>query len=207
MKKYRTCSYCGDSGNHLGFMLEHPETQKIICEICAYQMVEVLDMLYQGESKDMSDLCGVLNKPKSIKGKLDDYVIGQDEAKKVLAVAAYNHYKRILNNGFSNGVELQKSNVLLIGQTGSGKTLLAQSLAKIMKVPFAISDATSLTEAGYVGDDVENCLLRLIENAEGDIERAQRGIIFIDEIDKVAKRAKIYLLQEMSVEREYNKRY
>ena len=134
-----------------------------------------------------------LPKPKEIKNILDEYVIGQEEAKKTLAVAVYNHYKRInyeLNNPAKDKeVELQKSNILMLGPTGSGKTLLAQTLAKILQVPFAIADATALTEAGYVGEDVENILLKLIQNADFDIERAQRGIIYIDEIDKISRKS------------------
>ncbi len=127
--------------------------------------------------------------PKEIKAHLDQYVIGQDDAKVSLAVAVYNHYKRLQTDNVVDDVELQKSNVLFIGPTGSGKTLLAQTLAKMLEVPFAIADATSLTEAGYVGEDVENILLKLIQAADYDIERAERGIIYIDEIDKIARKS------------------
>lgn len=127
-----------------------------------------------------------LPKPHEIKEKLDEYVIGQDEAKKTLSVAVYNHYKRI-NSAKSTDVEIQKSNIILLGPTGVGKTMLAQTLAKILDVPFAIADATTLTEAGYVGEDVENILLRIIQAADYDVERAERGIIYVDEIDKIAR--------------------
>ena len=132
-----------------------------------------------------------LPKPKEIKAILDEYVIGQEDAKKTLAVAVYNHYKRLQTNStaVSGDVELQKSNIVMVGPTGSGKTLLAQTLARLLDVPFAIADATSLTEAGYVGEDVENCLLKLIQAADYDISKAERGIIYIDEIDKIARKS------------------
>ena len=153
-----------------------------------YRMLEDMDKIASGE-KYIGDPIELL-KPIEIKAKLDEYVVGQDEAKKVLSVAVYNHYKRILNPGQDDdGVELQKSNVLLIGPTGSGKTLLAQTLARILKVPFAIADATTLTEAGYVGDDVENVLVRLIQACDYDITSAERGIIYIDEFDKIARKS------------------
>ena len=130
-----------------------------------------------------------LPKPAEIKEKLDQYVIGQDKAKRILSVAVYNHYKRILNGASGSDVELQKSNVLLLGATGSGKTLMAQTLARMLDVPFAIADATTLTEAGYVGEDVENILLRLIQAADFDVERAEHGIIYVDEIDKISRKS------------------
>ncbi len=142
-------------------------------------------------------------KPEEIKAFLDDYVIGQDEAKKVLSVAVYNHYKRMSQADLD--VELQKSNILMLGPTGSGKTFLAQTLAKILNVPFAIADATTLTEAGYVGEDVENILLKIIQAADYDVERAQYGIIYIDEIDKITKSQRMHLLQEMYLERVYSR--
>lgn len=145
-------------------------------------------MLENGVSAE-EDLPDELPKPVEIKAALDEYVIGQEKAKKVLSVAVYNHYKRIRSGNLSDGVELQKSNILMLGPTGSGKTLLAQTLARVLDVPFAIADATSLTEAGYVGEDVENILLKLIQAADYDIERAERGIIYIDEIDKISRKS------------------
>ena len=141
------------------------------------------------EDLDAQIIEGMSKTPRELKEYLDEYVIGQDEAKKALCVAVYNHYKRVFNCNTANDVELGKSNILLVGPTGVGKTLLAQSLAKALDVPFAITDATTLTEAGYVGEDVENILLRLIQNADFDIERAQMGIIYIDEIDKIARKS------------------
>ena len=155
-------------------------------ELCSEILEEELEGQDEGESPALADIR--LLKPKEIKAFLDDYVIGQDEAKKVLSVAVYNHYKRVLS-GASSDIELQKSNILMLGPTGSGKTYLAQTLAKLINVPFAIADATALTEAGYVGEDVENILLRLIQAADYDIERAEHGIIYIDEIDKITRKS------------------
>ena len=152
--------------------------------ICSEIIQEEFEDLYGEQDTDEINLI----KPKEIKAFLDDYVIGQDEAKKVLSVAVYNHYKRVLS-GASSDIELQKSNILMLGPTGSGKTYLAQTLAKLINVPFAIADATALTEAGYVGEDVENILLRLIQAADYDIERAEHGIIYIDEIDKITRKS------------------
>ena len=179
------CSFCGKYENEVIRMFEGPNA--FICNECI-----ALCNRYMGDNYDISapdiDL-GELPKPKEIKEILDQYVIGQDKAKKTLSVAVYNHYKRIENKKSSKDVDIQKSNILLLGPTGSGKTLLAQTLAKILNVPFAIADATTLTEAGYVGEDVENILLKLIQAADGDVEMAQRGIIYIDEIDKITRKS------------------
>lgn len=179
------CSFCGKYENEVIRLFEGPDAH--ICNEC----VALCDH-YMGDNFDISEPefnVGALPKPKEIKEILDQYVIGQDKAKKTLSVAVYNHYKRIANKGNSRDVEIQKSNILLLGPTGSGKTLLAQTLAKILNVPFAIADATTLTEAGYVGEDVENILLKLIQAADGSIEDAQRGIIYIDEIDKITRKS------------------
>ena len=205
-KKIDKCSFCGRSEDEVRQLFQGPSQDVFICNNCVegchslmneedpysleeeYRMLEDMDKIASGE-KYIGDSIELL-KPIEIKAKLDEYVVGQDEAKKVLSVAVYNHYKRILNPGQDDdGVELQKSNVLLIGPTGSGKTLLAQTLARILKVPFAIADATTLTEAGYVGDDVENVLVRLIQACDYDITSAERGIIYIDEFDKIARKS------------------
>ena len=160
-----------------------------ICDECVEVCSEILDEEFEAEQDDLADNMQInLLKPKEIKEFLDEYVIGQDEAKKVLAVAVYNHYKRIMS-GKNLDVELQKSNILMLGPTGSGKTFLAQNLARLLNVPFAIADATTLTEAGYVGEDVENILLKIIQAADYDVEKAQYGIIYIDEIDKITKKS------------------
>ncbi len=195
----RYCSFCGRTENQVNFLIPSP-TGVYICDFCVSACQDLIyenTVAMKSEGDDLS--FDTLPKPAKIKSMLDEYVIGQDEAKKVLSVAVYNHYKRILynkdktNSGnkseFVNEIDLQKSNVLLIGNTGVGKTYLAQTLAKSLKVPFAIADATTLTEAGYVGEDVENILLRLIQAADYDIERAEKGIIYIDEIDKIARKS------------------
>lgn len=185
------CSFCGRSEKEV-FKLFAGNNGVLICDHCVENCYDLLEG-YEEENylpnKDILKDIKLL-KPMEVKEKLDDYVIGQEEAKKVLSVAVYNHYKRILNaEEDEDGVELQKSNVLLIGPTGSGKTLLAQTLARILSVPFAIADATTLTEAGYVGDDVENVLVRLIQACDYDIESAEKGIIYIDEFDKIARKS------------------
>ena len=184
------CSFCNKTEDQVRKLIAGPGGV-YICDECIDVCAEILEDELEDEELDSVE--GEINllKPKEIKAFLDDYVIGQDEAKKTLSVAVYNHYKRILNSGkaAADGVELQKSNILMLGPTGSGKTYLAQTLAKMLNVPFAIADATALTEAGYVCEDVENILLKLIQAADYDIERAQRGIIYIDEIDKITRKS------------------
>jgi len=183
------CSFCGKTQNQVRKLIAGP-TGVYICDECVDICADILDEeLEDAEAEESVKQDINLLKPVQIKKFLDDYVIGQDEAKKVLAVAVYNHYKRVTAPKDVEGVELQKSNILMIGPTGSGKTYLAQTLAKIINVPFAIADATTLTEAGYVGEDVENILLKLVQAADYDIERAQYGIIYIDEIDKITKKS------------------
>ena len=181
------CSFCNKSQAQVRKLIAGPNGV-FICDECVETCSEIIEEEFEEEEKEEKMDAINLLKPEEIKAFLDDYVIGQDEAKKVLAVAVYNHYKRILA-GRNLGMELQKSNILMLGPTGSGKTLLAQTLAKILNVPFAIADATALTEAGYVGEDVENILLKLIQAADGDIERAEYGIIYIDEIDKITRKS------------------
>jgi ATP-dependent Clp protease ATP-binding subunit ClpX len=184
-KKQLKCSFCGKNQDQVKRLIAGPGVY--ICDECIELCSEIIaEELEVDQDLDLTDL----PKPREIKEFLDQYVIGQDEAKKSLAVAVYNHYKRINAPKLRNDdVELQKSNILLLGPTGSGKTLLAQTLAKLLNVPFAIADATTLTEAGYVGEDVENILLKLIQNADYDIERAEKGIVYIDEIDKIARKS------------------
>ena len=184
------CSFCNKTQNQVKKLIAGPNGA-YICDECVGICSEILDEEFLDDDKmDESDAGLDINllKPKEIKEFLDDYVIGQDDAKKVLSVAVYNHYKRILS-GKDLDVELQKSNILMLGPTGSGKTFLAQNLARLLNVPFAISDATTLTEAGYVGEDVENILLKIIQAADYDIDKAQYGIIYIDEIDKITKKS------------------
>lgn len=178
------CSFCGKTQNQVNRLIAGPNVN--ICDECIERCHTILENEIPHEiSKDFD-----LKKPAEIKEILDQYVVKQEDAKRALAVAVYNHYKRISSNRkVSSDIELQKSNILMIGPTGSGKTLLAQTLARLLNVPFAIADATTLTEAGYVGEDVENIILKLIQNADYDIERAEKGIIYIDEIDKIARKS------------------
>lgn len=187
------CSFCGKKREQIDRMISG-SNGAYICNECVDICREILDEEYAGMNETLDQIN--LIKPKEMKEFLDEYVIGQDQAKKVLSVAVYNHYKRVLASKDIN-IELQKSNVLMLGPTGSGKTLLAQTLACVLNVPFAIVDATTLTEAGYVGEDVENILLKLIQAADGDVERAQHGIIYIDEIDKITKK-----LENVSISRD-----
>ncbi|NLM04519.1 MAG: ATP-dependent Clp protease ATP-binding subunit ClpX [Clostridiales bacterium] len=183
-KKQLKCSFCGKSQDQVRRLVAGPNVY--ICDEC----IELCQEIIHEEFDEIMDVDLMdLPKPEEIKSILAEYVIGQDEAKKALAVAVYNHYKRINTDVKSDDVELQKSNIIMLGPTGSGKTLLAQTLARLLNVPFAIADATSLTEAGYVGEDVENILLKLIQAADYDIERAEKGIIYIDEVDKIAKKS------------------
>lgn len=184
-----TCSFCGKPQSQAKRLIANPSGDSFICDECVEICKEIMkeDKVSKGFEAEI-----VLPTPQEIKNQLDEYIIGQDDAKRVLSVAVYNHYKRINHNLLSkkgkDDIELEKSNILMVGPTGSGKTLLAKTLAKILKVPFATADATTLTEAGYVGDDVENILLKLIQNADYDIAKAQRGIIYVDEIDKIARK-------------------
>ena len=192
------CSFCGKTQDQVKKLIAGPEV--FICDECVELCNEILDEeFFEQKEKDGEKSIDAskdsenkpIPKPHEIKEYLDQHIVGQDDAKKVLSVAVYNHYKRLRHNQKedTNGVEIQKSNILLVGPTGSGKTLLAQTLAKMLDVPFAVADATTLTEAGYVGDDVENILLRLYQNAEFDAKKAERGIIYIDEIDKIARKS------------------
>lgn len=181
-----TCSFCGKKQEEVQKLIAGPTVY--ICDEC----IELCNDIIAEETrqdKDIVNQTSRLPKPVEIREILDDYVIGQDRAKKILAVAVYNHYKRIESPNRNDGVEIQKSNILMLGPTGSGKTLLAQTLAKVLDVPFAIADATNLTEAGYVGEDVENIILSLLQAADYDLEKAQRGIIYIDEVDKIARKS------------------
>lgn len=181
------CSFCNKTQDQVRKLIAGP-AGVYICDECVDICADIIEEEYE-EEPETEEMEINLLKPVEIKKFLDDYVIGQEEAKKVLAVSVYNHYKRVMAPQDDDGVELQKSNIIMVGPTGSGKTYLAQTLAKIINVPFAIADATTLTEAGYVGEDVENILLKLIQAADYDIDRAQYGIIYIDEIDKITKKS------------------
>ena len=191
------CSFCGKTQDQVKKLIAGPEV--FFCDECVELCYEILDEEFfdrkekDGEKDKEQKSDGLeldsVPKPHEIKAHLDEHIVGQDDAKKVLSVAVYNHYKRLQHNQNDSDVEIQKSNILLVGPTGSGKTLLAQTLAKFLDVPFAVADATTLTEAGYVGDDVENILLRLYQNADFDAKKAEKGIIYIDEIDKIARKS------------------
>lgn len=184
-----TCSFCGRSSREVASLIEGPDNI-FICDVCIEKSIEIIGKNKKNKSSFDSDFSS--NKPSKLKTKLDDYVIGQEKAKQILSVAVYNHYKRISNNSKDNeykDVELEKSNVLLLGPTGTGKTLLAKTLARVLNVPFAIADATTITESGYVGDDVESVLLQLLQNCDYNVEQAERGIIYIDEIDKIGRKS------------------
>ena len=198
-KKVHKCSFCDKYEDEVYRLIANPDNTVFICDECIESCYDLIEDEMKYDNNYLEEDHGLkLYKPSEIKKKLDDYIIGQDEAKKVLAVSVYNHYKRITHKLQNvDDIELQKSNVLLMGPTGSGKTLLAQTLARILNVPFAIADATTLTEAGYVGDDVENVLLKLIKAADYDINAAQHGIIYIDEIDKIARKS-----ENMSITRD-----
>ena len=190
-KNHRHCSFCGRSEEELELLLTGLDGH--ICNECAERAKEMVDLALasQKPSDDVEEELGALPTPKEIKTYLDEYIIAQDAAKKYLSVAVYNHYKRILNKNKdeSDSVEIEKSNIVMVGSTGTGKTLLARTIAKLLKVPFTIVDATVFTEAGYVGEDVESILSRLLQVADFDVEKAERGIVFIDEIDKIARKS------------------
>jgi len=186
-KKEAGCSFCGRSRSDVGMLIAGVTGH--ICESCVTQAHTIIKEEEHAVGKKKSDRVVNVLKPAEIKAKLDDYVIGQEDAKKVLSVAVYNHYKRLNQHDFGDDVEIEKSNVVLVGRTGTGKTLLAKTIAKMLNVPFCIADATVLTEAGYVGEDVESILSRLLQSADYNVEAAQQGIVFVDEIDKIARKS------------------
>jgi ATP-dependent Clp protease ATP-binding subunit ClpX len=187
-KKQLFCSFCGREKGEVSLLISGIDAH--ICEDCILQGNTIVEQEHQNrKEKDKNSFSPNLLKPKEIKHHLDEYVIGQEEAKKVLSVAVYNHYKRILHKSEMDDVELEKSNIILVGETGTGKTLLAKTLARVLQVPFCIADATVLTEAGYVGEDVESIISRLLQAADYNVDSAQRGIIYIDEIDKIARKS------------------
>ena len=198
-KQDRQCSFCGKRQGTIRSLIQSPSTHRcdscqasstlLICNECIKLCSTFLAEEHAGQAANGDGSTFLLPKPTEIKRVLDDYVIGQDQAKKVLSVAVHNHYKRILSRDRLKGIELQKGNILMIGPTGTGKTLLSQTLAKILHVPFAIADATTLTEAGYVGEDVENVVLKLLQSCDYDLKRAETGIIYIDEIDKISRKS------------------
>lgn len=185
-KKQLKCSFCGKTQDQVRRLIAGPDV--CICDECVELCEDIIREEFEEANEEATTSIDSLPKPKEMMEILNDYVIGQEKAKKALSVAVYNHYKRIYSNS-ENDVDIQKSNILLLGPTGSGKTLLAQTLAKTLNVPFAMADATALTEAGYVGEDVENIILKLIQAADNDVEKAEKGIIYIDEIDKIAKKS------------------
>ena len=186
-KNKRRCSFCGRPESEVGFLITG--LNGYICDSCSQQAYEIVQEAMKGSASGANSLdLKELPKPIEIKGFLDQYVIGQDAAKRYLSVAVYNHYKRLLQKSDSNEVEIEKSNIIMVGSTGTGKTLLARTIAKLLKVPFTIVDATVLTEAGYVGEDIESLLTRLLQVADYNVAEAERGIVFIDEIDKIARK-------------------
>lgn len=189
MKRKNHCSFCGRGENEVGFLISGMEGQ--ICNECVEQAFQIIEEQTKLEKKAKNENLNLseLPKPKDIKAYLDQYVTGQDDAKKYLSVSVYNHYKRLLQQTDDDSIEIEKSNIIMVGRTGTGKTLLARTIAKLLNVPFTIVDATVFTEAGYVGEDVESILSRLLQVSDFDVERAQRGIVFIDEIDKIARKS------------------